>query len=158
MQEETADLATGLGDSKWFGGAKFFGRLQMVEPMGFEPTTSSMPSRRAPNCATAPRKQLVIAFFIAFRYDTVKRVGGKVSTGDCIGNQTPTHSVLTLEPVNQLWATVAENRCPIAGFSVPSRRTRSTRRRLEALFSCCANPHTGTATIRPARSRMKWRT
>jgi hypothetical protein len=26
----------------------------MVEPMGFEPTTSSMPSRRAPNCATAP--------------------------------------------------------------------------------------------------------
>jgi hypothetical protein len=25
-----------------------------VEPMGFEPTTSSMPSRRAPNCATAP--------------------------------------------------------------------------------------------------------
>jgi hypothetical protein len=28
----------------------------MVEPMGFEPTTSSMPSRRAPNCATAPPK------------------------------------------------------------------------------------------------------
>jgi hypothetical protein len=28
--------------------------FQMVEPMGFEPTTSSMPSRRAPNCATAP--------------------------------------------------------------------------------------------------------
>jgi hypothetical protein len=27
---------------------------KMVEPMGFEPTTSSMPSRRAPNCATAP--------------------------------------------------------------------------------------------------------
>ncbi len=26
----------------------------VVEPMGFEPTTSSMPSRRAPNCATAP--------------------------------------------------------------------------------------------------------
>ena len=26
----------------------------MVEPMGFEPTASSMPSRRAPNCATAP--------------------------------------------------------------------------------------------------------
>ncbi len=26
----------------------------LVEPMGFEPTTSSMPSRRAPNCATAP--------------------------------------------------------------------------------------------------------
>ena len=25
-----------------------------MEPMGFEPTTSSMPSRRAPNCATAP--------------------------------------------------------------------------------------------------------
>ena len=29
----------------------------MVEPMGFEPTTSSMPSRRAPNCATAPPKE-----------------------------------------------------------------------------------------------------
>jgi hypothetical protein len=28
--------------------------LNLVEPMGFEPTTSSMPSRRAPNCATAP--------------------------------------------------------------------------------------------------------
>jgi hypothetical protein len=28
---------------------------ELVEPMGFEPTTSSMPSRRAPNCATAPR-------------------------------------------------------------------------------------------------------
>jgi hypothetical protein len=27
----------------------------MVEPAGFEPATSSMPSRRAPNCATAPR-------------------------------------------------------------------------------------------------------
>ena len=26
----------------------------LVEPMGFEPTASSMPSRRAPNCATAP--------------------------------------------------------------------------------------------------------
>src|SRR5215472_19137611 len=25
--------------------------------MGFEPTTSSMPSRRAPNCATAPPKE-----------------------------------------------------------------------------------------------------
>jgi|HubBroStandDraft_6_1064221.scaffolds.fasta_scaffold34330_3 hypothetical protein len=28
--------------------------VKLVEPMGFEPTTSSMPSRRAPNCATAP--------------------------------------------------------------------------------------------------------
>src|SRR5215471_5809295 len=30
---------------------------KLVEPMGFEPTTSSMPSRRAPNCATAPPKE-----------------------------------------------------------------------------------------------------
>src|SRR5258705_6395205 len=29
---------------------------ELVEPMGFEPTTSSMPSRRAPSCATAPPK------------------------------------------------------------------------------------------------------
>jgi hypothetical protein len=29
-------------------------QVKLVEPMGFEPTTSSMPSRRAPNCATAP--------------------------------------------------------------------------------------------------------
>jgi hypothetical protein len=29
----------------------------LVEPMGFEPTTSSMPSRRAPNCATAPPRR-----------------------------------------------------------------------------------------------------
>jgi hypothetical protein len=34
--------------------AKYFGRNFLVEPMGFEPTASSMPSRRAPNCATAP--------------------------------------------------------------------------------------------------------
>ncbi len=32
-------------------------RENLVEPMGFEPTTSSMPSRRAPNCATAPPKE-----------------------------------------------------------------------------------------------------
>jgi hypothetical protein len=31
-----------------------FDKVQLVEPMGFEPTASSMPSRRAPNCATAP--------------------------------------------------------------------------------------------------------
>ena len=34
----------------------------MVEPMGFEPTTSSMPSRRAPNCATAPPIVIVTTF------------------------------------------------------------------------------------------------
>ena len=33
------------------------GACILVEPMGFEPTTSSMPSRRAPNCATAPPGQ-----------------------------------------------------------------------------------------------------
>src|SRR5690242_13024200 len=32
-------------------------RAILVEPMGFEPTTSSMPSRRAPNCATAPPEE-----------------------------------------------------------------------------------------------------
>jgi hypothetical protein len=32
--------------------------ISLVEPMGFEPTTSSMPSRRAPNCATAPPGRL----------------------------------------------------------------------------------------------------
>src|SRR5713226_6083534 len=31
--------------------------MKLVEPMGFEPTTSSMPSRRAPSCATAPPLQ-----------------------------------------------------------------------------------------------------
>src|ERR1700722_4923535 len=31
---------------------------RMVEPTGFEPVTSSMPSMRAPNCATAPRYYL----------------------------------------------------------------------------------------------------
>src|SRR2546429_3396567 len=36
----------------------------LVEPMGFEPTTSSMPSRRAPNCATAPPKEW-LEFIIA---------------------------------------------------------------------------------------------
>src|SRR6266850_1533486 len=33
-------------------------KRELVEPMGFEPTTSSMPSRRAPNCATAPPEEL----------------------------------------------------------------------------------------------------
>jgi hypothetical protein len=32
--------------------------FQVVEPAGFEPATSSMPSRRAPNCATAPQEKL----------------------------------------------------------------------------------------------------
>src|SRR5260221_10393063 len=35
-------------------------KRSLVEPMGFEPTTSSMPSRRAPNCATAPPKETTI--------------------------------------------------------------------------------------------------
>jgi hypothetical protein len=35
-----------------------------VEPMGFEPTTSSMPSRRAPNCATAPPGKLLERFYL----------------------------------------------------------------------------------------------
>ena len=34
--------------------------FMVVEPTGFEPVTSSMPSRRAPNCATAPRHCLVL--------------------------------------------------------------------------------------------------
>ena len=29
----------------------------MVDLEGFEPSTSSMPLRRAPNCATGPRRQ-----------------------------------------------------------------------------------------------------
>jgi hypothetical protein len=33
----------------------------LVEPMGFEPTTSSMPSRRAPSCATAPHQPGIFA-------------------------------------------------------------------------------------------------
>ena len=43
----------------------------MVEPAGFEPATSSMPSRRAPNCATAPPKEepLLVAFIAPCRYD-----------------------------------------------------------------------------------------
>src|SRR5277367_2164617 len=40
---------------KWLGFSGI-GRYGVVEPAGFEPATSSMPSRRAPNCATAPRK------------------------------------------------------------------------------------------------------
>jgi hypothetical protein len=32
----------------------FVSENSLVEPTGFEPVTSSMPSRRAPNCATAP--------------------------------------------------------------------------------------------------------
>jgi hypothetical protein len=44
------------GRQKWvlWSGRKEIAREKLVEPMGFEPTTSSMPSRRAPNCATAP--------------------------------------------------------------------------------------------------------
>jgi hypothetical protein len=36
--------------------ADFENSENLVEPMGFEPTTSSMPSRRAPSCATAPHQ------------------------------------------------------------------------------------------------------
>lgn len=39
----------------------------MVEPKGFEPSTSSMPSRRAPNCATAPPRE-TIKENVAFRF------------------------------------------------------------------------------------------
>ena len=39
-------------------------RVELVEPMGFEPTTSSMPSRRAPNCATAPPFEELRYFYI----------------------------------------------------------------------------------------------
>jgi hypothetical protein len=38
-------------------------RGKLVEPMGFEPTASSMPSRRAPNCATAPPKAIIGSHF-----------------------------------------------------------------------------------------------
>ena len=38
---------------------------KMVEPKGFEPSTSSMPSRRAPNCATAPPEPKAALVFIA---------------------------------------------------------------------------------------------
>ena len=34
----------------------------MVEPKGFEPSTSSMPSRRAPNCATAPPNEQSLTY------------------------------------------------------------------------------------------------
>src|ERR1700691_6246101 len=40
-------------------------RRALVEPAGFEPATSSMPSRRAPNCATAPRNANTLTAFIA---------------------------------------------------------------------------------------------
>ena len=43
----------GTGNGSW-GQWKWESGEILVEPMGFEPTTSSMPSRRAPNCATAP--------------------------------------------------------------------------------------------------------
>ncbi len=37
-----------------------FLRLKMVDLEGFEPSTSSMPWRRAPNCATGPRSQVFL--------------------------------------------------------------------------------------------------
>src|SRR6266481_4084902 len=43
------DIAECTTGRTWF--------VSLVEPMGFEPTTSSMPSRRSPNCATAPPLQ-----------------------------------------------------------------------------------------------------
>ena len=53
------------------GGSLRFAQLRLrrilVEPMGFEPTTSSMPSRRAPNCATAPPPRNAVLAFIALR-------------------------------------------------------------------------------------------
>src|ERR1700728_1812618 len=40
--------------------------LKLVEPAGLEPATSSMPSRRAPNCATAPQNANTANAVIAF--------------------------------------------------------------------------------------------
>lgn len=42
-------------------------KVLLVEPMGFEPTTSSMPSRRAPNCATAPPNLLSLPQDVSMR-------------------------------------------------------------------------------------------
>jgi hypothetical protein len=44
---------------------QFRQKAKLVEPAGFEPATSSMPSRRAPNCATAPRNANTVIAFIA---------------------------------------------------------------------------------------------
>ena len=41
----------------------------LVEPMGFEPTASSMPSRRAPNCATAPPVHNRLNFYTTWGAD-----------------------------------------------------------------------------------------
>src|SRR5579872_1564613 len=47
-------------------------RFLLVEPGGFEPPTSSMPSRRAPNCATAPPALEMIKTVASWRH-AVKR-------------------------------------------------------------------------------------
>jgi hypothetical protein len=47
-----------------------FHAQSLVEPAGFEPATSSMPSRRAPNCATAPRSRTTTIYFYSTLQDT----------------------------------------------------------------------------------------
>jgi hypothetical protein len=57
-RKEKAPASEG-GRYKCCGGNALDYRSKLVEPMGFEPTTSSMPSRRAPSCATAPPKERI---------------------------------------------------------------------------------------------------
>ena len=51
---------------------------KLVEPAGFEPATSSMPSMRAPNCATAPLGSYVACIFysIARGAKQARRIAG----------------------------------------------------------------------------------
>jgi hypothetical protein len=62
--------------------ARYAKRLRnLVDLVGFEPTTSSMPWKRAPNCATGPyedrkpRDQLPANVIFAYRAPIVKPVG-----------------------------------------------------------------------------------
>src|SRR5271154_6361336 len=58
----------------------------LVEPAGFEPATSSMPSRSAPNCATAPQETQSVkpranrGFAIALDWARKKDAGSRHDT------------------------------------------------------------------------------
>ena len=62
--------------------------------MGFEPTTSSMPSRRAPNCATAPPEERLNSS-IASKQSPVRSLDR-----DFISDSAPTLLVFLRSPVH----------------------------------------------------------
>src|SRR6476659_3417661 len=68
----------------WWGNAvetKEIQREMLVDLVGIEPTTSSMPWKRAPSCATGPQLVGSTTSILAHTYRLVKRCGTQCVVG-----------------------------------------------------------------------------